>query len=82
MALARPDVSEERITSIIRVTRTGKLGTLAVTSNRSTLRRNTMKAIHSFERLILARATWCNIQEDGIFHILFVYQLQFMDFNI
>jgi hypothetical protein len=41
VALVRTDVSEERITSIIRVTRIGELGTtLAVTSNRSTLRRN------------------------------------------
>jgi hypothetical protein len=39
MALARTDVSEERITCIIRVTRIGELGTmLAVTSNRNTLR--------------------------------------------
>jgi hypothetical protein len=35
------DVSEELSTSIIRVTRIGELGTLAVTSNRRTLRRNT-----------------------------------------
>jgi hypothetical protein len=36
------DVSEERSASIIRVTRMGELGTtLAVTSNRRTLRRNT-----------------------------------------
>jgi hypothetical protein len=39
VALVRTDVSEERITPIIRVTRIGKLGTtLAVTSNRSTCR--------------------------------------------
>jgi hypothetical protein len=37
-ALVRTGVSEERIASIIRVTRIGKLGTtLAVTSNRCTL---------------------------------------------
>jgi hypothetical protein len=36
----RRHVSEERISSIIRVTRTVKLGTLAVTSNRSTVQRN------------------------------------------
>jgi hypothetical protein len=42
VALVRTDVSEELNTSIIRVTRTGELGiTLVVTSNRSTLRRNT-----------------------------------------
>jgi hypothetical protein len=43
VALVRTDVSVERIASIIRVTKIGELGTtLAVTSNRSTLRRNTM----------------------------------------
>jgi hypothetical protein len=43
VALVRTDVSEEYIASIIRVTRISELGTmLAVTSNRSTLRRNTM----------------------------------------
>jgi hypothetical protein len=40
VALARTDVSEELSASIIRVTRIGELGTLAVTSNRRTLRRN------------------------------------------
>jgi hypothetical protein len=41
MAVIKTDVSEERIT--IRVTRIGELGTtLAVTSNRLTLRRNTV----------------------------------------
>jgi hypothetical protein len=42
VALVRTDVSEEFSASIIRVTRIGELGTtLAVTSNRRTLRRNT-----------------------------------------
>jgi hypothetical protein len=37
VALVRTDISEERIISIIRMTRTGELGiTLTVTSNRST----------------------------------------------
>jgi hypothetical protein len=40
VALVRTDVSEEINASIIGVT-TGELGTLAVTSNRRTLRRNT-----------------------------------------
>jgi hypothetical protein len=41
-ALARTDVSEELSASFIRVTRIGELGTtLAVTSNRRKLRRNT-----------------------------------------
>jgi hypothetical protein len=39
VALVRTDVSEELTASIIRVTRIGELGTLAVTSNRRTLRR-------------------------------------------
>jgi hypothetical protein len=38
VALVRTDVSEELSASIIRVTRIGELGTLAVTSNRRRLR--------------------------------------------
>jgi hypothetical protein len=46
MALVRTDVSEELSASFIRVTRIGELGTtLAVTSNRRTLRRNTKRPI-------------------------------------
>jgi hypothetical protein len=42
MALVRTDVSEEHSASIIKVTRISELAaTLAVTSNRRTLRRNT-----------------------------------------
>jgi hypothetical protein len=42
VALVRTDISEEHISSIIRVTRTGALATmLAVTSNLSMLKRNT-----------------------------------------
>jgi hypothetical protein len=42
VALVRTDVSEELSASFIRVTRIGELGTtLAVTSNRRTLRSNT-----------------------------------------
>jgi hypothetical protein len=42
VALVRTDDSEELSASFIRVTRIGELGaTLAVTSNRRTLRRNT-----------------------------------------
>jgi hypothetical protein len=44
-ALVRTDVSEDLSTSIIGVTRIGELGTtLAVTSNRRTLHRNTKRA--------------------------------------
>jgi hypothetical protein len=41
VALVRTDVSEEPSASTIRMTRIGELRTLAVTSNRRTLRRNT-----------------------------------------
>jgi hypothetical protein len=53
VALVRTDVSEELSASIIRVIRIGELGTtLAVTSNRRTLRKN----------------TWRNFPEDTILH--------------
>jgi hypothetical protein len=46
VALVRTDVSEERSASFIGVTRIGELGTtLAVASNRRTLRRNTKSGI-------------------------------------
>jgi hypothetical protein len=50
VALVRTDVSEELSASSIRVTRTGELGTtLAVTSNRRSLRRNTgLFIVHRF----------------------------------
>jgi hypothetical protein len=64
VAFVRTDVSEELSASFIRVTRTGELGaTLAVTSNRRTLRRNT-----EWETSVLTRATWRNIPEDTILH--------------
>jgi hypothetical protein len=45
VALVRTDVSEELRASFIRVTRIGELGTtLAVISNRRTLRRNTISS--------------------------------------
>jgi hypothetical protein len=45
VAPVRTDVSEEHSSSIITVTRIGELGTLAVTSNRRTLRRNTKAGV-------------------------------------
>jgi hypothetical protein len=42
VALVRTDVSEELSAYFIRVTTIGKLGTLAVTSNRRALRRNAL----------------------------------------
>jgi hypothetical protein len=68
VALVRTDVSEERSTSIIMVTRIGELGkTLPVTSNLCMLWRNTIH-LHSSETSVLMRATWCNILEDDILH--------------
>jgi hypothetical protein len=83
MALVRTGVSEERSASIIKMTRISELGTmLVVTSNRHMLRRLLVTAYvpgspilvtlmieapYSSEMLVLRRATWCNISEDGIF---------------
>jgi hypothetical protein len=61
VAHVRNDLSEETSASIIRVTRIGELGaTLAATSYRCTLRRNT--------KSVLTRATQRNIPEDTILH--------------
>jgi hypothetical protein len=74
VALVRTDVSEELCTSFIRVTRIGELGTtLAVTSNRRTLRRN-IKYLYGIgsgigiSRSVLIRTTRRNIPEDNILH--------------
>jgi hypothetical protein len=52
VALVRTEVSEELSAPIIWVTRTGVLGTLAVTSNRRTLRRNVV-FLRSMRRLLV-----------------------------
>jgi hypothetical protein len=50
VALVRTEVSEELCASLISVTRIGELGTtLALTSNRRTLRRNTKSPYHPDE---------------------------------
>jgi hypothetical protein len=54
VALVRTDFSEELSALFIRVTRIGELGTtLAVTSNRRTLRRNTKRFLRSVRRLLV-----------------------------
>jgi hypothetical protein len=55
VALVRTDVTVEHITSIIKVTKIGKLGTtLAVTVNRRTLQRNTNLAGYFSWQLLLS----------------------------
>jgi hypothetical protein len=50
VALVRADVSEEHISYIMRMTRIGELGTLAVTSNVNTQPRGTINSIIIFIR--------------------------------
>jgi hypothetical protein len=78
VGLVGTDVSEELSASFIRVARIGELGTtLAVTSNRRTLQRNSSspilvtpmkEALRFSETSVLARATLRNIPEDTIPH--------------
>jgi hypothetical protein len=71
-SFVRIDVSEESIASIFKMIGIGELRTtLAVTSNRSTLRRNLylfMEVRSSSETSIITRVTRNNIPEDGTLH--------------
>jgi hypothetical protein len=53
VALVRTGVSEERSASIIRVTRIGELGMLAVTNNQCTLRRSIKQFLRSLRRVLV-----------------------------
>jgi hypothetical protein len=75
VALVRTDILEECIALIIRITRIAVLLhsvlQLLVTDNipsSPVLVTLMMEAIHSSKTLVLARATWRNIPEDGILH--------------
>jgi hypothetical protein len=78
VALVSTNVSEERISFFIRVKRNGELGTLAVTSNRTTLLTLLLahiisilmiEAMRSSETLVFTRATGRNMSEDDILQI-------------
>jgi hypothetical protein len=67
VALVRTDVLEESIVFIksvlwLLVTDNGVPSLLILVTQ--------MEAIHSSETLVLSEATWCNVPDDGIIHIL------------
>jgi hypothetical protein len=76
-AILRANVSEERITSIIKVNRISELGAVAVTSNSSLVLFTLMtEAIRTSEMSVLTRATRRHIPEDGILHNLGMFNYQ------
>jgi hypothetical protein len=67
VALVRTDVSEELSASFIRVTRIGELGTtLAVTSNRRTLRRYTKHQLLVKPSVISSSAILVTLMKEGL----------------
>jgi hypothetical protein len=77
VALLRTDISEEPSTFIIRVKRIGELGTtLAVTSNRCTLRRDTILHSTSSQRESVARRRYVSPKrrflQQPLYNILFL----------
>jgi hypothetical protein len=73
VALVRANILEERIASIIKVTRISKLGTMLVTANvvlsSPILVTLMMEAIRSSETSVLTRATQRNMTEDVRFEV-------------
>jgi hypothetical protein len=84
VGLGRTDVSEERIASILRVTRIGEIGTmLAVTSNQSTQRRNTNSFHIVFLRSVLQFLVTANIVPiSQILVTLMMEALSFSDMSV
>jgi hypothetical protein len=65
--LVRTDVSDELSTSNIRVTKLGELGTtLAVTRNRSTLRRNAKSCIFFLLFVLLRSLHWLLVTANDV----------------
>jgi hypothetical protein len=66
VSLVRTDVSEESITSIIRVKKIGELGTLTVTNNRNTLRRNTVLQLLVTANVISSSSTFVTLMMEAL----------------
>jgi hypothetical protein len=66
VALVRTDVSEERSTSVVRVTRIGELVTTNVGPSSLIFVTLFLVELSSSETSVLTRTTWRNIPEDAI----------------